>query len=172
MLQTAWKKRSLPRLERWAQRLTRELVRVAAAAVVLTGCPERAVPTRAKPQTEEVENANFVLYVLNSSRKSKDVDIQVFVDGKLEVDKSFSSEPQGPVLIHLPPHEVFRFRLAPGSHTLKASSSAGAATLEQHFEIKDKHWALIGYEYWAGTGHPPPPGQFEFTIQETPIRFQ
>ncbi len=125
--------------------------------------PSQATPEQRPPA--QVEGANFELVVLNASPERRAVDIQVYLDGRLEVDQTFSSE--GDLLIQgIPPHQRFQFRLAPGLHTLKDTSRAGGATLERRFEVTERHWALLGYAY--GTG----PHTFAWQLQATPILFE
>ncbi len=123
----------------------------------------------------EEQDANFVLLVLNASQKTRSVDIQVRIDGKLAVDEPFSNEVSDPLMLSIPPHRVFRFRLAPGPHTLAASTTVGKASVDERFELTpdaDKRWALLGYDYWSGSAPQPPPGQFEFHVQDKPIYFE
>ena len=137
---------------------------------VLGGCKkERPVPPTQAPAERsapaQVEGANFELVVLNASPEQRVVDIQVHLDGRLEVDETFSSEGD-PLIQGPPPHRRFQFRLTPGSHTLKATSRAGGATLERRFEVTERHWALLGYAY--GTA----PGTFAWQLQATPLLFE
>lgn len=126
-----------------------------------------ASPTYTEPRQDS--DVNFVLHVLSSS-KVDSIDIKVYIDGRLEIDDNFESE--GSSLISIIPHKTFRFQLERGTHVIKAVSNAGEATLEEPFEIVDEHWAIVGYEYWSGTGSETPPKQFEFVFQDDPIRFQ
>jgi hypothetical protein len=137
----------------------------ACAAVVLCGLlggckKERPV----SPSPAQAEGASFELVVLNASRERPSVDIQVLIDGKLEVDQTFSSEPD-PLVQGIPPHRRFQLELTPGLHTLKATSRAGGTTLEQRFEVTGRTWALLGYAYEA-------PHRFAWQLQRTPILFQ
>lgn len=118
-------------------------------------------------------DTNFELIVLNASQHHKPLDIQVHIDGRLAVDEAFSSEaPASSPIMGIPPHKRFQFQLTPGSHSLRATSKTAATSREERFDIADKHWALVGYDYWSDGGTRPAPGQFEFQIQSTPIRFQ
>lgn len=142
-------------------------------ALVLTSCrggdlSSVAPPTSTAPGQDG--RVNLVLHVLNSSNKLGSIGIKVYIDGKLEIDDNFEST--GSTLISIPPHKTFQFHLGQGTHTIRAVSVAGDAVLEEQFEIADKRWALIGYEYWSGTGTETPPKHFEFVIQDDPIRFQ
>ena len=121
----------------------------------------------------EEQDANFVLIVLSASQTVRNVDIQVHIDGKRVVDEAFSSEAKEAPRLSIPPHKAFQFRLAPGTHTLTASTTAGKASLEERFELTaDKRWALLGYESSSGTASQPPSGRFTLTLQDTPIYFQ
>lgn len=116
------------------------------------------------PAPAQLEGANFELVVLNASPELRAVDIQVQLDGRPAVDETFSSE-GNPLVQGIPPHRRFQFKLAPGPHTLKATSRAGGATLERRFEVTDRHWALLGYAY--GTPH-----AFAWQLQSTPLLFE
>ena len=155
---------------RWILRRTFALGASVLLCGVLGGCEkERPVPpSQATPEPRapaQVEGANFELVVLNASPERRAVDIQVHLDGRLEVDQTFSSEGD-PLIQGPPPHRRFQFRLAPGPHTLEATSRAGGATLERRFDLTDRHWALLGYAY--GTG----PHTFAWQLQATPILFE
>jgi hypothetical protein len=116
-------------------------------------------------------DANFVLFVLNSSQSSRNVGIQVHIDGKLEIDETFSSE-KGKPNSSIARHKVFYFRLPPGTHTLKASLASGGSTLEERVELNGKRWALLMYGDESTPPSQPPPHPFKMTIQDTPIYFE
>ena len=118
---------------------------------------------------EQNENANFILYVLNTGEISP-IDIKVYIDDDLKLDADFENENAG--IVSIPPHRTLYLALGEGIHTIKAISTAGETVLEQEFEIVDKHWAILGYEYWWGIGEELPPKHFEFTIRTDPIYFQ
>jgi hypothetical protein len=119
------------------------------------------------------EDANFVLFVLNASQKSRSQEIQVRIDDNLAVDDTFSSEVSDPLMSSIPTTKVFYFRLTPGPHTLAAATGGSDAVLEERFDLTDgKRWALLGYEYWSGAPPQPPPGRFRLIVQDTPIYFQ
>lgn len=118
---------------------------------------------------EQNENANFILHVLNTGEISP-IDIKIYVDDDLKLDADFENKNTG--IISIPPHRTLYLQLDKGIHTIKAISTIGEAILEQEFEIVDKHWAILGYEYWWGIGEEPPPKHFEFTIRTDPIYFE
>ena len=86
------------------------------------------------------------------------------------IDADFENESTG--IISITPHITLYLQLEKGIHTIKAISTAGEAIFEQEFEIVDKHWAILGYEYWWGIGEETPPKHFEFIIRTDPIYFE
>ena len=118
---------------------------------------------------EQNENANFIVHVLNSGEINP-IDIKVYVDDDLKIDADFENESTG--IISITPHITLYLQLEKGIHTIKAISTAGEAIFEQEFEIVDKHWAILGYEYWWGIGEETPPKHFEFIIRTDPIYFE
>lgn len=143
---------------------------VGGIAMVLTSSRRRSIPSTIITQPTPVESANFVLHILNASQERRSIDIKIYIDGELEIDGIFSSET--PIPLGIPPRKTFRLQLEQGTHTIKAVSTGGEADLEVQFEIINHHWAILGYEYWSGTGPEPMPRQFEFFIQDEPIYFQ
>jgi hypothetical protein len=119
----------------------------------------------------EMPDANFVLFVINASQSSRNVDIQVHIDGKLQINETFSSEQEEPK-ISISRHKVFYFRLPPGTHTLKASLASGGGILEERVELNGKRWALLMYGDESAPPSQPPPQPFKLTIQDTPIYFE
>jgi hypothetical protein len=136
----------------------------------LGGCAVGAPAAPVQPTPSTSANPNLILTVLNASREKASVDIQVFIDGKPVLEDNLTNS--NPAMPSIPPRRMVELELAPGVHKLKAVSQAGAASLEQDFTISGKHWALLGYEYWSGTGTPTAPGHFAFEYQNKPILFQ
>lgn len=128
------------------------------------------LPSQSGSTPTKGEEANFVLHVLNSSEERNSVDIQVFIDDILFLSDNFSSINEG--IISIIPHKTYQFQLEEGRHTIKAVSQTGEATFKATFDMVDKHWAIIGYEYWSGTGRETSTKEFEFVIQDKPIYFQ
>ena len=119
----------------------------------------------------DAEKPNFTLYVSNQSLDIKQVDVKVYLDGKLVIDEMFDVKGQK-VAQHN--QKAFYFRLSNGEHTIKVESKKGKAKLEQKFIIKDINWAVINYWHSYkqereglefGKRH------FTFMIQDKPIGF-
>ena len=130
-------------------------------AVLAAGCQGSTGPTL--PEVEplpQVENGNFVLYVSNQSFALPRVDITIHIDDKEAVSSDFDVGNQHNWVQHT-------FQLDPGKHKLVAASREGSALLEQGFEVKDKHWAVVDYWYSKQDGKK----QFSFVIQDQPIGF-
>lgn len=112
-------------------------------------------------------NGDFILYVGNQSFDEDPVDVTVHIDGKKAVEADFYVKNQHNWIMH-------RFSLPAGLHRLTATSKKGKASLDEEFEIIDKHWAVIDYWYYptlrGGAG--PTPRHFIFRIQDSPIGFQ
>lgn len=118
-----------------------------------------------------ISDANFVLFVLNASRSSRNVGIRVYIDGKLEIDEVFSSEQEEPNS-SIARHKAFYFRLPSGTHILKASLASGEGGLEERIEFNGKRWALLMYGDESAPPSQPPPHPFKLIIRDTPIYFE
>lgn len=121
---------------------------------------------------KEDKNGNFILYVSNQSFAINPVDIQVFVDNKKVIDRTFDVVGKKGVGQHnwIP----FHFKASAGRYSLQVKSKKGKAVLDAAFKITDKHWAVI--DYWnypkvTGGAGPTPP-KFSFNIQNKPIGFE
>ncbi|MHC4656483.1 MAG: hypothetical protein ACYS91_15930 [Planctomycetota bacterium] len=110
------------------------------------------------------EKGTFILYVSNQSFAISPVDITIHIDGKKVVDRDFDVGNQHIWISHA-------FSLSKGKHKLVAVSKKGGARFEGHFEITDKHWAVLDYWYYPG-GAEQTPKEFNFTINDKPIYFQ
>ena len=128
--------------------------------VVLSGRAADGVSGAQEELLAQATNGNFVLYVSNQSFDLSPVDITVCIDGQKAVSSDFLVGTAHNWIAH-------RFRLSPGTHTIKASSEKGAVQLEKEIEIKDKHWAVINFVYTAKGAKK----QFFFRIQATPLAF-
>lgn len=113
-------------------------------------------------------NGNFVLYVSNQSYAISSVDIKIYIDDMIAVNKEFDVGSQ---------HnwKSFQFDLSTGEHKISIESKKGDASLEENFEIIDnKYWAVVDYWYYpdnsGGTG--PTPKSFSFDIKDEPYLFQ
>jgi len=119
----------------------------------------------------DAQNPNFTLYVSNQSMDIKQVDVKVYLDGKLVIDEIFDVKGQK-VAQHN--QKAFYFQLSDGEHTIKAESKKGKAKLEENFVIKEKNWAVVNFWHNSkqereglefGKRH------FTFMIQDKPIGF-
>jgi hypothetical protein len=122
---------------------------------------EPATVAEGPPPLEQAGNGNFTLYVSNQSFERGDVDIAVFIDGRLAVDDDFEVGDQHNWI-------EFTFELGNGPHTLRAESLKGDALLEKRFEVAGKRWAVV--DYWCCDSEHGEP-RFSFDISNQPIGF-
>ncbi|HLC61067.1 MAG TPA: hypothetical protein VJJ52_06590 [Candidatus Nanoarchaeia archaeon] len=117
-----------------------------------------------KTEILQNQNGNFVLYVSDQSFAISPVDVKIFIDDKLAIDDKFRVGNQ---------HnwKEFIFQLEKGNHTLRAISIKGEATLEEQFEVKDRHWAVLDYWYYPETHYSPTLKHFNFRVQDSQIGF-
>jgi hypothetical protein len=123
--------------------------------LALAGCG-----TYKSAATFDDPNGNFHLRVYMDSYRYAVVpmDLKVWIDGRVAVDRNFSSS-KG----HY--SDQFRFTLAPGTHTLKAASNKGNATIERSFEMGDRTFAALYFTPKSEAG----PGGFDFRVSDEPI---
>lgn len=116
---------------------------------------------------DEAASSEVMLHVSNQSFEDDEVDIIVTLDGEPIVDREFDVGNQHNWI-------PFRIRLAPGEHTLEASSSTGA-TISTEFEAADSsiRYAVLDYWYYPpdDNGSNAMPRSFSFMIQDDPIGF-
>ena len=129
-----------------------------------TGAAESSEPvpgTKAEeaPLPQDAEG-NFVLYVSNVSYEINPVDMTVLIDGRKAVRSEFKASKADFI-----PRE-YRFSLAPGRHKLTVISQKGRAKLEEEFEVKDRHWAIIAYHYDSASEQKP---RLAFWVEDKPI---
>ncbi|MHC4474511.1 MAG: serpin family protein [Planctomycetota bacterium] len=115
------------------------------------------------------KNGNLILYVANQSFAIDPVDIKVYIDDKLAIDREFDV---GTGKRRQHNWQKFQFQLSEGAHRLRVESKKGQASFEEQFEVRDKHWAVL--DYWFGGREDSPPAQKKFTFQvsDEPIYFE
>lgn len=123
--------------------------------LVFAGCG-----TYKEAATFDDPNGNFHLRVYMDSYQYAVVpmDIKVWIDGRVAVDRNFSSS-KG----HY--SDQFRFTLAPGTHTLKATTRKGNSTIEQSFETKERTFCALYFTPKSEAG----PGGWDFRVSDEPI---
>jgi hypothetical protein len=116
---------------------------------------------------DETSASEVMLYVSNQSFEDSEVGIDVKISGKTVVDRNFDVGNQHNWI-------PFLIRLAPGEHTLEASSSTGA-THSATFEVGDPaiRYAVLDYWYYPSSDNASgaTPRSFSFMIQDDPIGF-
>ncbi len=124
-------------------------------AVVLSSCG-----TYKTSSQFEDPNGNFHFHVYMDSYRYAIVpmDLKVFIDGRVAVDRNFSSS-KG----HY--DDRFRFDLPQGTHTLKAVTRKGNAEIERTFEVKERNFAVLYFTPSSRDGE----GGFSFKISDEPI---
>jgi hypothetical protein len=83
---------------------------------------------------------NLVLLVTNQSFDNPLVDITVAIDGNQVVSQDFAVGNQHNF-------KVLELCLPKGSHTLKADSVTGEASMTKAFELPSKRWILLWYDF-------------------------
>jgi hypothetical protein len=116
---------------------------------------------------DEASPSAVMLYVSNQSFEDSTVDIIVTLDGDPIIDRDFDVSNQHNWIPYL-------IRLAPGAHTLTASSSTGAS-FETLFETTDvgTRYAVLSYWHYPAddNGRNFTPRSFTFEIQDDPVGF-
>lgn len=136
------------RLDRAAGQLCQVVVLVA-ATWSCAGCRSPSGNGHIDKRTEspvplqENPDGNFILFVTNQSLERPEVDIVVTIDGRPAVNDTFRKSDHGS-------RREYRFLLDPGTHVIRSMSRQGEAVMEQHVEIRDRHWGLIAYYYSPG----------------------
>lgn len=106
---------------------------LALSIVLAAGCAGRDEPTQhlSAPATEQL-----TLLVSNQSFDLDRVGIRIELDGQLAVTGDFDVEGQ---------HTWVPFELpaAPGTHTLRVTSTGGSATLDETFVMDDRKWGVV-----------------------------
>lgn len=123
------------------------LLKAACVVLALSACRAVNAPpvplgssVRAGGALTEMPDGNFMLHVVNESRRTPEVDIRVCIDGKTAVNHRFSVGNGHNV-------HTFVFDLPPGRHTLRAHSSNGQAHLDGEFTLGgERRWACL--QYW------------------------
>lgn len=123
--------------------------------LVLAGCG-----TMKEAATFDDPNGNFHLRVYMDSYQYAVVpmDLKVWIDGRVAVDRNFSSS-KG----HY--SDQFRYTLAPGTHTIKATTRKGNSTIEQSFEMKERTFCALYFTPKSEGG----PGGWEMKVSDEPI---
>ncbi|MBM3290151.1 MAG: hypothetical protein FJY92_08380 [Candidatus Hydrogenedentes bacterium] len=105
-------------------------------------------------------NGNFHLRIYADQMHFDGVplDIKVYIDGDLAVDRTFSSQ-RGTY------DDRFRFNLPPGTHEIRAKSMKARAEIARTFEIKG---TLFGTLYFSPKQKGLPP-EFSFRVSNEPI---
>lgn len=108
----------------------------------------------------EDPNGNFHLrvYVDQMGFDGVPLDVKVWIDGDLAMNRSFSSQ-RGQ---H---DDRFRFNLPPGTHEIRAKTIKGNAEIARTFEIKD---TLFGALYFSPK-QKGLPSEFSFSVSNQPI---
>lgn len=112
----------------------------------------------------ENKDGNFTLYVSNQSFEIKTVDILIVIDGTPIVHEYFKVGNQ-----HL--WKQFVLQLPDGIHKIQAVTRKGNATIEQSFEVKGNHWAVLDFCYGKSDGHKCNKPALTFEISDKPIYF-
>jgi len=116
---------------------------------------------------DETSASEVMFYVSNQSFEDSEVGLVVKIGGKTVVDRNFDVGNQHNWI-------PFLVRLAPGEHTLEASSSTGA-TYTATFDVGDPviRYAVLDYWYYPPSDNASgaAPRGFTFMIQDDPIGF-
>ncbi len=116
--------------------------------------------------------AEFPAFLQDGLRQNRQHDTMARRAGMFFMGKHRYDEIAIGLFIFIPPHITIALQLDKGTHTIKAISIEGEAIFKRQFEVIDKHWAVLGYEYWPGIGEETPPKHFGFMIQTDLLIFQ
>jgi len=132
-----------------------------------------ALTSRIRPSTDP-KTANFTLIAMNSSRRLRNIDFEVYIDDVLVVrDQLENQHPsEDGIQVSDPRTQQYDFQLPAGKHHLHAVTRTGGAELDWTFNGTARHqWALIGYEREAAFA-PAKTKTFSFEIGDQPILFE
>lgn len=96
------------------------------------------------PTISPVENGNFILFVSNQSFALDPVDIKVYIDNKLAVNRDFYCEYQHTWI-------KFQFNIKDGTHKLYCVSSKGGEKVDTTFIISETPFCVVEYWYYPKT---------------------
>jgi diguanylate cyclase (GGDEF)-like protein len=112
--------------------------------------------------TEPEEEGNFILFVNNMSDSIDSFDLKINIDGKAVVNEDSFIGSQNA-------WKPYEFNLTKNRHKIRVESREGKARLEEEFEIRTKHMAVIEYSASpsSGTGsNLAKSNRFTFNIQD------
>ena len=88
---------------------------------------------------------NFILHVATEGT----ADIQVWIDGKSAVHAKFDKKGSSDginMAMSVPSYQIFKFRLTPGTHQLKAREITHKEKFEINFDVtQERQWGLVYY---------------------------
>jgi hypothetical protein len=130
----------------------------------LTNPGKPAVSKATEPNLPQDKTGNFILYVSNQSFAVNPVDIKVYIDGQVAVEQEFEVGDQ---------HnwQAFHYSLPHGTHQLQVQSQKGQAKLQEEFEVKSRHWAVLDYWFYPDTHYEPTAKHFAFGVSDKPVYF-
>ncbi len=137
--------------------MKKRIVCVLGLLAALSGCAGTGM---SDPAPFEGVNGNFDLriYVDSMHYAGVPIDIKVWIDGDLAVNRNFTSK-RGQ---H---DDRFRFTLPPGTHEIRAKTIKGNTEIARSFEVKDR---LFGALYFSPKQKGLPP-EFSFAVSPEPI---
>lgn len=140
------------------------LFKIICVVLLIGGCKTSEENAFKSPLLDK--NGNFVLVVSNQSYAVNPVDICIKIDGILVVDDPFNVGDQHNFI-------PFTLKLGKGKHKISVSSGKGRASLEQEFDIVDKHWGSVFYWYYPKItgGALPTKRYFSFAVEDKPMLF-
>ncbi|MEN8262784.1 MAG: GGDEF domain-containing protein [Nitrospirota bacterium] len=116
---------------------------------------EKELITKKTDKTDPEDDGNFILFVNNLSDEADSFDLKINIDGKAVVDEDSYDGSQ-----HA--WKPYQFSLTKNRHKIKVESMKGKARLEEEFEIRTKHMAVIEYSV-SSEGKS---NSFSFNIQD------
>ena len=93
-----------------------------------------------EPIISPVDHGNFVLYVMMESLRINPVDVQVYIDGRRAVSKTFPWNNERP-------EYRFEFQIEEGKHTLRATSSYASGAQSIDFMRSSTPYAVV--TFWS-----------------------
>ena len=99
---------------------------------------EKALVSKNTDKADPEEEGNFILFVNNMSDSVDSFDLQINIDGKPVVNEDSFVGTQNA-------WKPFQFNLTKDRHKIRVETREGKARMEEEFEIKTRHMAVIEY---------------------------
>ena len=123
---------------------------------------KKALVSKNTDKADPEEEGNFILFVNNMSDSVDSFDLQINIDGKPVVNEDSFVGTQNA-------WKPFQFNLTKDRHKIRVETREGKARMEEEFEIKTRHMAVIEYSGSQASEKGSPSAKsnkFTFNIQD------